>query len=322
MVCTNKFLLLLVGTWLLCFSHVASAGQYSVLATHDQNPLLTPYWVPHSINPTGNDELQVSTSLFVTNTLHDEINTKETLTIDAETYRLDVNFQYEYQQWTYHLQVPLIGTQGGFMDEFIIKWHDTFGLPQGQRLNHPNDQVNFQYRVNNTQVIQSSLSYNGIGDLSLVATHPFFATQTNAWHLGVGLNIPSGESSEFISNQRLDTAFWISYLPTNKPFLMTFGFIKPGNGGLFKDRLESSVMFAQTGFEVPFSKQIKAQLQLDYHSAFINSNTTALGQSLQVQIGLHLTSQNIWDTQIFISEDILVGSAPDITFGLQFNWTL
>lgn len=320
MVFTNKSILRSVATLLLFFSHAVVAEFYSGLATHDQNPLLIPYWIPHTIAATGKSGIQISTSFFLSNTLHDEAKNNERLIIDSETYRLDLNLQYEIAEWVYHVQIPILSTNSGFMDETIINWHDALSLPQGNRLNYNNDQLNIQYQINNEIIIDSQQAYSGIGDISLASVRPFYSNSGATWMLGLGLNIPSGSNNVLISNQSIDGSIWLSYLSENKPVFLTFGLIKHGNNGFLKNRLKSSVTFVQSGFEIPLSTYINAQLQLDYHSKLINSNTDALGQSLQVQIGLNFTQNQFGNLQLFFSEDILVGSAPDITFGLQLDW--
>jgi len=322
MVFTNKIILPSVTALSFFFSHSAVAELYSGLATHDQNPLLIPYWIPHTLVPTGKSDVQVSTAFFLSNTLHDEIKNNETLIIDAETYRFDINLQYEANQWLYHIQIPLISSNGGFMDEFIIKWHDAFSLPQGYRLNHNNDQLNLQYQINNESIIYAQQSYSGIGDISFAASHPFYSTKTVTWAVGFGLNIPTGNNNELLSNQGVDSALWVSYLSEKKPTFLTFGIIKHANSGFLKTRLNSSIIFLQTGLEAPLSQNFNVMLQLDYHSELIDSATDALGQSLQVQLGLNLTNTEPYHLKLFFSEDILVGSAPDITFGLQLDWSL
>jgi len=317
---TNRIILASVTALSLFFSHSAVAELYSGLATHDQNPLLIPYWIPHTLAPMGKSGVQISTAFFLTNTLHDETKSNETLIIDAETYRFDINLQYEVNQWLYHIQIPLISSNGGFMDNFIIKWHDAFSLPQGYRLNHNNDQLNLQYQVNNDSIIDTQQSYAGIGDISLAASHPFYRTKMATWAFGFGLNIPTGNNNELLSNQGIDSALWLSYLSDKKPIFLTLGIIKHANSGFLKTRLNSSVVFIQTGLEAPLSQDFNVMLQLDYHSKLIDSATDALGQSLQVQLGLNLINTQPYQLKLFFSEDILVGSAPDITFGLQLDW--
>ena len=322
MVFTNKsgFKLLIVS--LLFVLKLTVANAYSGLATHDQNPLLIHYWIPHTITSNGQSGLQISSSLFITNTLHDENNSNETLIIDAETYRFDLNLQYEVSDWIYHIQIPVISSNGGFLDDFIIKWHDIFGLPQGQRLQHPIDQINIQYQSDNNQLIDTQQSYDGIGDISLVIVHSFSSSSGKSWNIGLGLNLPTGDSNALISNNKIDSSIWVNYSPVKKPYFFTFGAINPGKGGLLKNKLKSSVLFAQTGLIVPINDDTKGQIQLDYHTSFIDSATVALGNSLQIHLGLHFNYYDSANLQLFFSEDILVGSAPDITFGMQLDWKL
>ena len=62
-------------------------------------------------------------------------------------------------------------------------------------------------------------------------------------------------------------------------------------------------------------------LQFDFHSQTIeHSELKAFGNSLQAQFGLgflQLFGEHRLD--FFFSEDILVGSAPDISFGLRLS---
>lgn len=317
---THKFNYLLITVSLLFVCKLSIVVAYSGLATHDQNPLLIPYWIPHTLEANGRNGLQVSSSLFISNTLHDENNSNETLIIDAETYRFDLNFQYEVSDWLYHAQIPLISSSGGFLDGFIIKWHDTFGLAQGGRLQHPNEQLNIQYQRHNSQLINTQYSYDGIGDISLVIVRPLSFGLESAWNIGLGVNLPTGNNNKLISNDKIDRSVWLSYNPSSTPIFITLGAIQPGNGGVFKNTLKSSVFFSQVGFAIPINDRIKGQLQIDYHSAFIESNTDALGDSLQIQVGLHFSHLKSADIQLFFSEDIWVRSTPDITFGLQLDW--
>lgn len=322
MVFTNKSNLVLIIVSLFFLSKLTTSHAYSGLATHDQNPLLIPYWIPHTIAPTENLGLQVSTSLFISNTLHDEKIANETLIIDAETYRFDLNLQYELADWIFHVQIPIIATEKGFLDDFIIKWHDTFGLPQGHRLNHSNNNVNFHYQNKSNELINTQDSYNGVGDISLVTVYPLFQSIESSWHFGLGINLPTGKNNELITNNKIDTSIWLSYLPVNNPFFITLGVINPGQGGVLKSEIKSSVLFAQTGIEISLNQAIKGHIQMDYHSSFISSKTDALGDSLQMQIGLQLSYFKSANLHLFFSEDILVGSSPDITFGMQMDWSL
>ena len=298
------------------------ANAYSGLPTHDQNPLLIPYWIPHTIASNGQTGLQISSSLFITNTLHDETSLNETLVIDAETYRVDINLQYEISKWVYHVQIPLISSSGGFMDDFIIKWHDNFGLPQGHRLQHPIDQINIQYNHDGIESINTQENYNGVGDLSFALTHPLFSNTNEDLNIGIGVNLPTGDNHTLISNNKIDSSVWISYLPKTGSYFFTFGLTKPGNGGVLKNQLKSSVIFTQAGIEFSFFENMNIQLQLDYHSSFIKTETDTLGDSLQMQFGLGLSHFKSTHIQLFFSEDILVNSAPDITFGLKIDWGL
>lgn len=321
MVSTNKHSVFIAVAFFILINN-AMANSFSGLSTHDQNPLLIPYWVPQTIAPQSHNGFQFSSSLFITNTLHKENKINELLIIDAETYRLDLNFQYQIEHWNYQIQVPIISTSGGFLDDIIIDWHDFFGLPQGQRLSHVKDDVHFQYQTNSNDKINTRDSYDGIGDISFIASYPLKQSDSHRFDIGFGINLPSSQSNVLISNQKIDSSVWLSYFSYDMPYFATLGIINHGNDGIFEDQLKSHSVFAQTGFEFLLSENYDAQIQFDYHSAFIDTNTKALSNSLQIQIGLRLKQIDSANVSLFFSEDIKVESAPDITFGAQIDWHL
>ncbi len=322
---TNNSTLIKKIILLLALVHSASlyADYFSGLPTHDQNPLLTGYWIPHTIASKQTQLLNVSTSLFISNTLHDESNNTESLLVDGEIYRLDINFQYELEQWVLFAQLPYISTSGGFLDNTIVSWHDFFRLPQGERLRHQNNALNYQYNINGQSVISQQQAFSGVADISLGTVYKSQQSNHSQFLMGFGLNLASAEENPLISNQATDYALWMSYLnKLSTPYFLTIGITFPSNDGVFKNRLNDSVWFAQTGFEYAINPKAHFQLQLDYHSEFIKSQTDLLSQALQIQLGLKFKTPWKQSISLFFSEDILVGSTPDITFGLAIDWQL
>ena len=94
----------------------------------------------------------------------------------------------------------------------------------------------------------------------------------------------------------------------------------PANDGLFKGLLNDQFLFAQFGLNYDLYPSVTFILQADYHSPILkDSDLDALGQSVQAQFGLRfLDLFENHDLELFFSEDIFPGHAPDITFGLRF----
>jgi len=77
----------------------------------------------------------------------------------------------------------------------------------------------------------------------------------------------------------------------------------------------------QIGAEHAFTENVTGILQLDLHSSLIkDSSLTAFGNSMQMQMGLQFNNLvRNHNLDLFFSEDILSGSAPDITFGIRVS---
>jgi hypothetical protein len=93
----------------------------------------------------------------------------------------------------------------------------------------------------------------------------------------------------------------------------------PGDDGNLQGLLVDKIWVAQLGTQYRFTDGLAGTVQLDWHSQIIDdSDLTALGDSLQIQLGLgflELIDNHRLD--LFFSEDIKVESAPDISFGLR-----
>lgn len=303
----------------LCFSTALQALDYPGLATRSQNPFLQSYFIP-AIPVTSEDTLSFSHSLYFTNTYQLDNKGTENLVIDVENTRYDFQMTYREALWHFNLTLPLISNRSGFLDQTIERWHDFFGLPQGGRDSAQNNQINLLYQANGTDIINSQDPSQGVGDIQLAAGYQI-NSHSQMWF---ALEIPSADDSLFISNQEVEYAFW--YLSSIRlgDKLNSYGSLGisfPANDGLFKNRTEDQVLFGQMGIIYSMWPRLLMLLQLDFHSSIVeNSDLDALGNSVQAQFGLRITELfNQQQLDIFFSEDIFPGYAPDITFGIRLS---
>lgn len=295
------------------------AQTYPGLPTRGQNPLLQSYYIP-VIPTTSEDSLSFSHSLYFTNTYQIESKGNENLVIDVENTRYDFQITYRKSLWHFNLTVPFISNRSGFLDQTIEGWHDFFGLPQGGRDSAQNNQINLLYQVDGNDIINSQDPSEGIGDIQLAAGYQI-DPQSQFWF---ALELPSSDNSLFISNQEMEFAFW--YLTANNlnEKLTTYGTLGlsfPANDGLMINRIENQVLFGQVGLIYTWLPRYQLLLQLDLHSNIVkNSDLEALGNSIQAQFGLRINKLfSEQQLDLFFSEDIIPGYAPDITFGIRLS---
>jgi len=303
-------LLLIFG----CGQALAAAG----LATRDLNPVLQSVYLPTLVPIADGDGWRLDHSLYVTNTLQDQSRDGEELLIDAENYRYEFALRNRSANWITQLNVPLVANSGGELDALIDEWHDFFGLPQGRRDRFPRDQLDINYRRDGTTVFSRSDSSSGLGDLSLALGYQ----RPGETAYFVGIELPTGSADDFSGNEAVDYALWMTRelrFDTQTTAFGMLGISFPGDGGNLEGLLVDHIWVAQAGMEYRFYDDLAATVQLDMHSRSVeDSSLVAFGNSVQIQIGLgflELFEQHRLD--LFFSEDILVGSAPDISFGLR-----
>jgi len=295
---------------------------YPGLPTRSQNPLLQSYFIPATPITSAHD-WSFSQSLYITNTYQKEDSSTETALIDVENTRIDIQATYQSAPWFFNINAPYIGNRSGNLDQTIRNWHDFFHLPQGGRDQSINNQLKLLYQKNGTSVVDIEQSDTGLGDIQLALGRQL----TSSIQVWIALELPVADSSLLVSNDAIDSALWIS--GTLAAFSASTAYYSagvafPANTGLFKNLIEQQFGFAQLGLQIPYNADLQFQLQTDYHSPIVrDSGLKTFDHSLQAQFVLRLPRLFESNTlELFFSEDILPGHAPDITFGLRFSTTV
>ena len=295
------------------------------LNTREQNPMLQAYYIPGISSAwRERDGWLLSQSLFITNTYQRESASNETLIIDSENYRYDLSIGYQYQDWQLSTRVSLISNEGGKLDSVIEDWHDLFGLPQNGRTGNPDDRLNMQYSRNGILIFQQHKPKTGIGDIALSVGYQLYRDETSSRQISFGIELPTGDVKKSTGNDAIDFALWLDQVVSINQKSRLYGLIgisRPGNGGQLQSLLKSNVWFGQLGVDYTIYPGWTGIVQVDVHSKIVSdSELTAFGNSMQIQLGLKLEN---WleqqDINLFFAEDILVGSAPDISFGVQLT---
>ncbi len=295
------------------------AETYPGLPTRSQNPLLQSYFIPAQPQPTG-DQWSLVHSLYITNTYQEDQSNTEQLLIDVENYRYDLQLNYRQQAWLFNMNLSLISNDEGFLDQTIENWHDFFGMPQGGRDDVENDQIQLFYQKDGDNIIDSRQSSSGLADIQLAAGYQLSASS----QLWAALELPASADSEFISNDAIDAALWYSRWFEHSDKLSSHGQLGvsfPADAGLFEGRLHDQFLFAQYGIIYRIDPSYQILIQADYHSEMVNnSGLDGLEDSLQMQFALGLPRLfDNYQLDLFFSEDIVPGHAPDITFSLRVS---
>ncbi|MEM7563492.1 MAG: DUF3187 family protein, partial [Pseudomonadota bacterium] len=262
----------------------------------------------------------VDHSFFVTNTFQQQTRTGESLIIDVENYYYLLDFSFRSNQWIFQSSLPLIANRPGQLDGLIENWHDFFGLPGGKRESFPRDEINLEYTRDGNTVFSENNDSDGIGDIALQIGYA--AENRTTWFAAIEL--PTGSESDLSGNGSTDFSIWVSRQWQPNPLMNTYGLYGisfPADDGALENIVEEYIHIIQLGFDYRFSEIMLGLVQLDYHSETVeDTRLKAFGHSLQLQLGLAF--EKLIDAHrldLFFSEDIQVGSAPDISFGLRLT---
>lgn len=296
----------------------ARAGPYPGVPTRDQNPLLQAYFIP-AMPAVGADRWSFSHSLYITNTYQRDTDADEQLLIDVENTRYDFQANFRHNRWIFNLNLSLIDNRGGFLDQTIEGWHDIFGLPQGGRDMALNNRIGLRYLSNGSTLIDSQHSARGLADIQLA-----IGTATNSGQWWLAVELPSSANSPLISNDGVDIAAWYATASEWRQDIRWYGLAGialPADRGLFRSQLNSHYLFGQLGLLYRHDSDWHFFFQLDVHSAIVkDSDLDAFDNSLQGQFGLRLPSLlSDYQLDLFFSEDLFPGHAPDITFSLRLS---
>jgi hypothetical protein len=301
----------------LGFSHAFADGGF---ATRDLNPILQPIYLPTLATFNPQNGWKIDHSFYITNTLQEENRGGESLLIDVENYRYELGIRYRQDKWLARLELPFVSNSAGKLDGAIDDWHKFFGLPEGKRDEFPRNELNIDYQRDGAVEYQQDSSSSGLGDIALAVGYQ--ADARFAWFAGIEL--PSGDAADYSGNEAIDTALWLTYQNKVSKEMGTFALLGvsfPGDGGNLEGLVVDRIWVAQAGFDYRFKPSIVGTLQFDFHSQTIeHSELKAFGNSLQAQFGLgFLGLFGDHRLDLFFSEDIHVGSAPDISFGLRLS---
>ena len=288
------------------------------LPTRDLNPILQNVFLPVYVNPGSGDGWRMDHSLYISNHFQLEDRGNEQLTLDAENYRYEFGLQYRRGNWSWQARLPFSANNGGQLDSLIDGWHDFFGLPGGNRDSVPRDEVNIEYVRDGVVEFSQTHSSSGLGDLSLAVGYQ--PSERIAYFLGVDL--PTASSSGLTGSDSVDVALWATgntELSAKTSLYGLLGISIPAGSGELDGLLADEIWVAQAGLNYRFTDKVAGFAQLDMHTQSIDGSAiNAFGNSLQMQLGLGF---NDWlqnhRVELFFSEDIDAGTAPDISFGFR-----
>jgi len=247
----------------------------------------------------------------------------ESLTLDGETERLALRYRAGIApvfghalEWS--LELPILFTGGGVMDSGIESWHRTFGLPNSNRDDVPQDQYRIRYARDGVTLFDLDKGGSGLADLRL----GLGLALGERWTLRSLLQLPTG-SANHLRGGSTGGALWVDYsLPLSESrraaLLLSGGVSASSTNGPLADLQRPVVAVGGVVLLLPIYGALDGVVQINAHSKlYKGSNLDPLSRAgAPLVFGLRLPYQRlVFDLAVL--EDPSVNASPD--FGLLFG---
>jgi hypothetical protein len=302
--------------------------------TVNQRPLVQIFGLPAEtsadITPNGHIDFSITQDIASEYTV--SVTPNEQITLDGESYRWALTARYGVgERFEAGITIPYVLYGGGFLDGFIIDWHNTFNLPQGGRNTAPKNRLNYSYSKDGIQKLDLRNADSGIGDIVLNSGMKLYDERTTVSHdnlaLRAALKLPTGESGSLRGSGSTDFSLYLCGAMNNFTdwgSLGVFGSVGGmvmTRGDVLPSQQNNLVGFGTLGLGWGPAEWISFKLQLNTNTAFYHSSSLdeLSKTSLMLVTGGALKLPGDYLLDIGVSEDVAVATAPDVAFHLGLS---
>ena len=310
-------IMLLHGLWWL--TTVSSEAAPFLVA--DRNPLVVGTLdVLSDAPPPSNGASVFDFNLNVSNTLNRQgaRGGDEFLLLDEETVDLELHWRRRFrEQWLFGLSLPWISRGGGRLDRFLSEYHQTLGLPNGERPSQPDNRFLIQYDRKGETRLLLERPVSGFGDPSLLAGRITRddANASRVWY--ARLRLPVGEDSQLLGAGQASLAGWLStvWRPGNDWSWSTdVGALwQPGGRETPLGARRAGVAFGAAALTWRIRPAFRLSSQLDWRSrVFRDGRLKLLGSATLLTLGGQWRIYPGAWLVVAVTEDIQVSASPDV----------
>ena len=255
-----------------------------------------------------------------------QVSDNEQAFFDGESQRQSLRIRWGLSPvWEVSATLPVIRHSGGFVDSYVNRWHDAFGMSDGGRSAVPEDQIRYQF---NSLVQGASLdrSASGRSDVTFELAHIAERQKDLQIAYAIGYKASTGSVDEWTGSGASDVysvARFSGAHQSDLPFYWhgQLGVTHVGSSALLGPRQKEWIGFGGLSMEWLLTSHWALLAQFDSHSAILSSDLKALGEPAgMLSLGLRRSLGRHWAVDVSFAEDIVVESAPDIIFQASLHY--
>lgn len=309
----------------------ALRGLMDPFAARNYNPFVHVYGIPAmaAASARGHGESSLALTLDVTSHFSDGRSDSEFLSVDGETYRLELRYERGVGNgWQLGAALPLVAHDGGLLDGFINDWHDFFDLPSLGRTRVADDQLQFVYERDGVTQVLVDDDVGGIGDLIVFAGKELSHARASAGTRLMAhaqLKLPTGDSDELLGSGAADGAVslqaagrWHPRLHWHAAAALTY----LGSGDVLPELQRHWVVSGALAMGWQALSRLAFKLQFDGQSSvYENTQLNELDSSaFQITIGGSARITRRWLFDFGVVENAPNGDvSPDVSFHIRLR---
>ena len=229
---------------------------------------------------------------------------------------------------TLSVEVPMIGTTGGFLDNFLIGYHDLFGFPDQGRDVYPKNQFGVFADYQGQTVFAQRENAFALADVPVSLAWQVLQPKrdTIGFALRAGLELPTGDTEDGFGNGKIDTAFGaVAEWPL--AWGTWYGSVQHTFAGNPDRAADAQFSFADVtsaglGLELPLYQDLSLLVQTEWESSTLRDLGFDYVSSSQwlLWTGGRLRLDRDLCVEVTMAEDLAGFVSPDVTFWLAMAW--
>lgn len=303
----------------------AAAEETAPFRIRNLNPLVTPFALPAWDMP--EQGTHAGATVEVANHYRFSARGGDRLILDGETLRTTFALSHGFGAgWAVGVELPYYRLSGGQLDDLIDGWHSAFQMPDGGRNRRPEDALFFQLRSRAGQFYELDRRADGLGDLQIKVARAF---GDDGQLVVQGLvELPTGDEDILASNGSADVGATLMRIRPlmirgrAASFFWGAGALRVGDADRIAFQGESFVYTGIVGGSWQIGPRFGIKGQLDFHSAFFDSQLEEIGESaIQATVGAWLRRGQRTLLEFAVVEDLEVSTAPDVVLHAAVRWS-
>jgi hypothetical protein len=227
------------------------------------------------------------------------------------------------------LQLPFAHTSGGFLDAFIIDYHDWFGFPDQARSENPRNDFEIGALRNGATVWSVDADSFEWLDVPLQLTWQCMPSGPERFGLAArsALELPIGDDRRGYGNGEIDFAGGL--IADWRPGAVTlYGHLQHTFAGTPRQSRRADFAFADVtsaglAAELPLLPDLAALVQVEWETSTLRNLglPTAARDQVLLWVGARWQPHRDWAFEVGLGEDLQGLVSPDFTAWLGFAWT-